>query len=357
MTLQQLKYIVTVAETGTITEAANQLYISQPSLTNAIHELEKEMHITIFHRSNKGICLSKEGEDFLGYARQVLEQASILEDKYKKNNGGKKKFCVSTQHYSFAVNAFVDLIQEYGQEEYDFSLRETQTYEIIEDVAHMRSEIGILFLNEFNETVLQKILKSNDLKFHELYVARPHVFLSSHHPLAQKSVITNEELQQYPYLSFEQGEHNSFYFSEEIFSPSERKKNIRVRDRATLFNLLIGLNGYTVCSGIIDKNLNGEIGNIIHHRFQSCRKSNPENCPQRPEIKTDLMKFQTINILCAHQEPGYKDGTDCLTADCCKCNTEDSHMEDHYKYNIQQNIQQTGNDQHIERSFGISYRS
>ena len=257
MTLQQLKYIVTVAETGTITEAANQLYISQPSLTNAIHELEKEMHITIFHRSNKGICLSKEGEDFLGYARQVLEQASILEDKYKKNNGGKKKFCVSTQHYSFAVNAFVDLIQEYGQEEYDFSLRETQTYEIIEDVAHMRSEIGILFLNEFNETVLQKILKSNDLKFHELYVAKPHVFLSIHRPLAQKSVITNEELHKYPYLSFEQGEHNSFYFSEEIFSPSERKKNIRVRDRATLFNLLIGLNGYTVCIGIIDEKLNG----------------------------------------------------------------------------------------------------
>ena len=258
MTLQQLKYIVTVAETGTITEAANQLYISQPSLTNAIHELEKEMHITIFHRSNKGICLSKEGEDFLGYARQVLEQASILEDKYKKNNGGKKKFCVSTQHYSFAVNAFVDLIQEYGQEEYDFSLRETQTYEIIEDVAHMRSEIGILFLNEFNETVLQKILKSNDLKFHVLYVARPHVFLSSHHPLAQKSVITNEELQQYPYLSFEQGEHNSFYYSEEIFSVEEKKKNIRVRDRATLFNLLIGLNGFTVCSGVIDEELNGK---------------------------------------------------------------------------------------------------
>ena len=258
MTLQQLKYIVTVAETGTITEAANQLYISQPSLTNAIHELEKEMHITIFHRSNKGIRLSKEGEDFLGYARQVLEQASILEDKYKKNNGGKKKFCVSTQHYSFAVNAFVDLIQEYGQEEYDFSLRETQTYEIIEDVAHMRSEIGILFLNEFNETVLQKILKSNDLKFHELYVARPHVFLSSHHPLAQKSVITNEELQQYPYLSFEQGEHNSFYYSEEIFSVEEKKKNIRVRDRATLFNLLIGLNGFTVCSGVIDEELNGK---------------------------------------------------------------------------------------------------
>ena len=246
-----------VAETGTITEAANRLYISQPSLTNAIHELEKEMNITIFNRSNKGISLSKEGDDFLGYARQVLEQAAILEDKYKGRYGGKKQFCVSTQHYSFAVNAFVDLIKEYGQEEYDFSLRETQTYEIIEDVAKMRSEIGILFLNDFNEKVIRKILKSHDLEFHSLFVAAPHIFISRDHPLAAKQMITNEELESYPYLSFEQGEHNSFYFSEEIFSISERKKNIRVRDRATLFNLLIGLNGYTVCSGVIDEKLNG----------------------------------------------------------------------------------------------------
>lgn len=258
MTLQQLRYAITVAETGTITEAAKKLYISQPSLTNAIHELEKEMNLVIFQRTNKGILLSGEGEEFLGYARQVLEQASILEDKYKGNGGGKKQFCVSTQHYSFAVNAFVDLIKEYGQEEYDFSLRETQTYEIIEDVAHMRSEIGILFLNDFNETVLRKILKTNDLEFHELFVAKPHVFISRKHPLADRQVITNQELEAYPYLSFEQGEHNSFYFSEEIFSTSERKKNIRVRDRATLFNLLIGLNGYTVCSGVIDKKLNGK---------------------------------------------------------------------------------------------------
>ncbi|MGM9971246.1 MAG: LysR family transcriptional regulator [Anaeroplasmataceae bacterium] len=257
MTLQQLKYVITVAETGTITEAANKLYISQPSLTNAIHELEKEMNLIIFKRTNKGIIISKEGECFLGYARQVLEQVAILEDKYKGNDVRKKQFCVSTQHYSFAVNAFVDLIKEYGQEEYDFSIRETQTYEIIEDVAKMRSEIGIIFLNDFNEVVMGKILNSYDLEFHTLFIAKPHVFISKSHPLAEKKVITNQELEIYPYLSFEQGEHNSFYFSEEIFSTSERKKNIRVRDRATLFNLLIGLNGYTICSGVIDKKLNG----------------------------------------------------------------------------------------------------
>jgi len=242
MTLQQLRYIVMVAETGTITEAAGKLYISQPSLTNAIHELEKEMNITIFNRTNKGISVSKEGEDFLSYARQILEQAAILEDRYKGGNGGRKQYCVSTQHYSFAVNAFVDLIKQFGQDEYDFSLRETQTYEIIEDVARLRSEIGILFINDF----------------HELFTARPHVFISRKHPLAECSVIHNEQLEEYPYLSFEQGEHNSFYFSEEIFSETARKKNIRVRDRATLFNLLIGLNGYTVSSGIIDKKLNGK---------------------------------------------------------------------------------------------------
>lgn len=258
MTLQQLRYVICVAETGTITEAAERLFITQPSLTNSIHELETEMNIKIFARSNKGISITSEGEIFLGYARQVLEQASVLEDRYKGDNGGKRLFCVSTQHYSFAVNAFVDMIKKFGHDEYDFSLRETQTYEIIEDVARMKSEIGILFLNDFNETVLMKIMKANDLEFHLLHVARPHVFISSKHPLAGKYIITNKELEPYPYLSFEQGEHNSFYFSEEIFSVAERRKNIRVRDRATLFNLLIGLDGYTVCSGVIDKKLNGK---------------------------------------------------------------------------------------------------
>mgnify|MGYP002535099447 CR=1 FL=1 len=258
MTLQQLKYIVTVAQTGTITEAAGKLYISQPSLTNAIHELEKEMNITIFNRTNKGISVSKEGEEFLSYARQILDQAAILEDKYKGDNGGRKQYCISTQHYSFAVNAFVDLIRRFAGEEYDFSLRETETYEIIDDVAKMKSEIGILYLNSFNKDALMKIIKSKSLTFTELFTAKPHVFVSTDHPLADKKSVTMEELADYPYLSFEQGEHNSFYYSEEIFSTVGRTKNIRVTDRATLFNLLIGLNGYTVCSGVIDNELNGD---------------------------------------------------------------------------------------------------
>ncbi len=261
MTLQQLKYVVMVAEKGTITEAAKKLFISQPSLTNAIRELENEMNITIFDRTNKGISVSKDGEIFLGYARQVLEQANLLEEKYLGKSDIKQQFCISTQHYSFAVNAFVDLIKEYGQDKYDFSLRETQTYEIIDDVARMKSEIGVLYLNDFNENVILKELKANNLEFHELFVARPHVFISDRHPLAEKESVSFNDLTPYPYLSFEQGEHNSFYYSEEIFSMEEKNKNIRVRDRATLFNLVIGLNGYTVCSGVIDEELNGK--NII----------------------------------------------------------------------------------------------
>ena len=261
MTLQQLKYVCMVAETGKITEAAKKLYISQPSLTNAIHELEKEMNVVIFNRTNKGISLSAEGEIFLGYARQVLEQAAVLEDKYKGGHGEKKKFCVSTQHYSFAVEAFVELLKQYGGEEYDFRIRETQTYELIEDVAKLRSEVGVLYLNSFNEAVLRKTMRENDLKFHRLFIAKPHVFVRTFSPLAKKKIVELDELATYPRLSYEQGEHNSFYFSEEILSTLESKKDIMVSDRATLFNLLIGLNGYTICSGVINEELNGK--NIV----------------------------------------------------------------------------------------------
>lgn len=257
MTLLQLRYVITVAEAGTITEAASRLFITQPSLTSAIHELEREMNLVIFNRTNKGIRITREGENFLGYARQVLEQAAILEDRYKYGDGGRQEFCVSTQHYSFAVNAFVDMIKKYGHDEYDFRLRETQTYEILEDVAGMKSEIGVLYLNDFNRVVMEKEFRAKKLRFHELLVARPHVFISRRHPLADRDQVTFADLEDYPYLSFEQGEHNAFYYSEEIFSAEEKKKNIRVRDRATLFNLLIGLNGYTVCSGVIDQELNG----------------------------------------------------------------------------------------------------
>ena len=261
MTLQQLKYVTTIANIGSISEAAKRLFVSQPSLTKAIKELEKEMGITIFDRTNKGITVSKEGERFLGYARQVLEQAALLEEQYKSQSGGKKQFSVSTQHYSFAVNAFVELLKGTGIDQYDVSLRETQTYEIIDDVAHMKSEIGLLYYNDFNRPVLEKLIHTNELTFTELFTAHPHIFIGKTHPLAHKEVVSMDELEEYPYISFEQGDHNSFYFSEEIFSTVVRPKHIRVRDRASLFSLLLGLDGYTVSSGVIDKEVNGE--NII----------------------------------------------------------------------------------------------
>lgn len=258
MTLQQLRYIVAVAETGNITEAARRLFISQPSLTSAIRDLEKEMNITIFHRTNKGVVVSNEGDIFLSYARQVLEQTNLLEERFLQKKERRFKFSVSCQHYSFAVNAFVDVIREFGGSQYDFTLRETQTHEIIEDVSRLKSEIGILYTSSKNEEVILKLLKQNGLYFKELFVAKPHVFIASDHPLAAKTMVTMEDLEEFPYLSFEQGEYNSFYFSEEILSTLDRKKNIKVRDRATLFNLLIGLGGYTVSSGVISKELNGE---------------------------------------------------------------------------------------------------
>lgn len=258
MTLQQLKYLVTVAECKNITAAAEKLYISQPSLSAAIHSLEKEMNVTAFVRSNKGMTVTKEGEELLSFARNLLEQADIMKERFCTDSNRKPKFCVSCQHYSFAVNAFVDVVNEYDAAEYNFTLRETQTGEIIDDVANGNSELGILYLSESNEDVLHKLFKKNDLVFEEIFEASPHIFISKNHPLANKTNINLEELKPYPYLVYEQGERNSFYFSEEFLSVLDMPKSIEVRDRATLFNLAIGLNGFTVSSGVIDKELNGE---------------------------------------------------------------------------------------------------
>ena len=259
MTLQQLKYAVAVADTRNITEASKKVFISQPSLTAAIHELEEEMGITIFSRSNKGVTITNEGDEFLSYARQVLEQANLLEDRFKGSGSGNTIFSVSCQHYSFAVNAFVDVIREFGGNEYDFTIRETQTHEIIEDVAHLKSEVGVLYTSSRNENVISKLVKKNNLQFEPLFTAPLHIFISTKNPLAKKKKIKLTDLTPYPYLTYEQGDFNSFYFSEEPLTQIdfECTKNIKVRDRATLFNLLIGLNGYTICSGIISKELNG----------------------------------------------------------------------------------------------------
>lgn len=279
MTLQQLKYVVKVAETGSINEAAKELYISQPSLSNAIAELEKEIRMTVFLRTNRGVIPTQDGEEFLGYARQVLTQTNLLEAKYITRKTAKQKFSVSTQHYTFAANAFVELVRSCGLDEYEFELNETTTYEIIENVATMRSDLGILYLCRYNEQVLRKILAEKNVVFQELFRASPHVFLARTHPLAGRASITPEDLEDYPCLSFTQGQHNSFYFSEEILSTRTTKKTIRVSDRAAVVNFMIGLDAYTISTGIFPKYLHGDdiiavpleaeeeihVG-IIHHR-------------------------------------------------------------------------------------------
>jgi len=258
ITLQQLKYVIEVSRSRSISKAAQNLFISQPSLSNAIKELENEIGIVIFLRTNKGIILTTEGSEFLGYARQVVEQAALLENRYSNTQPLQQHFSVSAQHYAFAVSAFVRLLKEYNQEEYEFTLRETKTYEIIADVKNLRSEIGILYVNDFNKKVIYKFLEEGNLIFHQLFEADPHVFISAQNPLAKQDFVTLSDLIPYPYLSFEQGDYNSFYFSEEILSTISRPKNITVSDRATLFNLLIGLNGYTISTGVISHKLNSK---------------------------------------------------------------------------------------------------
>ena len=257
MTLQQLKYALTIADCGSMNEAAKQLFISQPSLSETMKELETEIGLDIFLRSNRGIVITPEGEEFLGYARQVTEQFGLLQSKYIDKKV-KEKFSVSTQHYTFAVKAFVETVKQIGMEQYEFAVHETTTISVIENVKNFKSEIGVLYENDFNEKVLNKMFKENGLEFVELFSCDTFVYLWSGHPLAKQDVITMEELDEYPCLSFDQGKNNSLYLAEEMKSTYEYRRLIKANDRATLLNLMIGLNAYTLCSGTICEDLNGD---------------------------------------------------------------------------------------------------
>ena len=256
MLLQQLKYVLMIADCGSMNEAAKQLFISQPSLSETMKELETEIGLDIFLRSNRGIVITPEGEEFLGYARQVTEQFGLLQSKYIDKKV-KEKFSVSTQHYTFAVKAFVETVKQIGMEQYEFAVHETTTISVIENVKNFKSEIGVLYENDFNEKVLNKMFKENGLEFVELFSCDTFVYLWSGHPLAKQDVITMEELDEYPCLSFDQGKNNSLYLAEEMKSTYEYRRLIKANDRATLLNLMIGLNAYTLCSGIICEDLNG----------------------------------------------------------------------------------------------------
>lgn len=260
MTLQQLKYIITIANEGSLSKASEKEFISQPSMSAMLKELENEIGIKLFNRTNRGLVITAQGDEFLAYARQVVEQYSLIENKYINKSVSKKTFNISTQHYSFAIKAFINMInnQHFDMQKYEFAIRETKTHEVIDDVRHLKSEIGVLYLNHFNKTIISKFLKEYSLEFVELFVCNIYVYIYKDNPLSTQEKITFEDLQKYPNLAFEQGEFNSFYFAEEVFSTYDFKQKIRVNDRATMLNLMRGLNGYTLCSGIISQDLNGE---------------------------------------------------------------------------------------------------
>ena len=262
MTFQQLKYADAVAECGSLSEAARQVFVTQPTLTESIRALEEELRVAIFTRSSRGVTVTREGEEFLASARQILDDAARIQEKYTGKAVRRPQFAVSCQHYAFAADAFMEVVKANAADSYDFTLRETVTSEIIDDVARHRSEIGILYLSKRNETAISKILRKEELVFEELFAAKPHVFLGKGHPLAKKKIIKPLELDAYPYLTYEQGVENALYFTEEIMPAIDRRKNIRVRDRATMTNLLLGLNGFTVASGVHSKAYNPQIVSV-----------------------------------------------------------------------------------------------
>lgn len=257
MTISQLKYVITIASSSSMNEAAKKLFISQPSLSSTIKELEDEIGIDIFIRSNRGITLTPSGEEFIGYARQVVEQYELMEQKYITGEKQKKHFSVSSQHYAFAVDAFAEMVRQFGMDEYEFAMYETRTYDVIADVKNFKSEIGILYINDFNRKILTKLFEESGLEFHPIADCDAYVYLYKDHPLANKELISIEELEEYPCLSFEQGNNNSFYFAEEMMSTYKYKQLIKICDRATGLNLMVGLNGFTICSGVICEELNG----------------------------------------------------------------------------------------------------
>ena len=257
MTIQQLKYVIGIADSGSLNKAAEKLFISQPSLSSTIHDLENELGISIFNRTGRGVTLTNDGIEFLASARQLYMSYENLIEKYSENGNVKKKFGVSTQHYSFAVKSFVEMVKDFNTNEYEFAIRETKTHEVIDDVANFKSEIGILYLSDFNRKAITSLLKAKDLEFHHLINCKAYVYIWKGHPLAHKKYITLKQLSEYPCLSFEQGDGSSFYFAEEILSTEEYHRTIKANDRATMLNLMVGLNGYTICSGIICEELNG----------------------------------------------------------------------------------------------------
>ena len=257
MTLQQLLYAVTVADHESMNRAAQALFLSQSSLSASIQNLEQEIGLSIFRRTNRGVTITPEGEEFLVYARQIVRQYKLAEEKYIEKKESKKQFSVSTQHYTFAIKAFIAMAKQCSLDQYAFGIYECKTAEILENVRNYKSELGVLYIDDFNREIMARLLADNGLRFTELFACNTYVFLAAGHPLAGRSCLTLEELSPYPCLSFDQGSNQSFYLAEEVYSTYHYRQLIKASDRATLLNLMVGLNGYTLCSGILCEELNG----------------------------------------------------------------------------------------------------
>ena len=263
MTLQQLRYLLAIARTGSICSAAHELYVSQSSLSVAVKDIESECGIKIVERSSKGTTLTNDGIELLSYARQIVEQADLMESRYAKDKKAPaQRLAIASQHYAFPVEAFLEFVEEYEGEGYTFSLRETRTQEIIEDVREFRCDVGILYLSSFNEQVLGRALEEAGLIFTQLFTAQPHIFVGSHHPLAEHTLLKVDDLSDYPRYEFEQGSANSFYYAEEPFAELPHEKRVIISDRGTLSNLLTHHNGYTVSTGVLSSEMHSGIAAI-----------------------------------------------------------------------------------------------
>ena len=261
MTIQQCRYVLEIAECGSFSQAAKQLFVAQSSLSFGVKSLENELGICIFERAGNGVYLTDAGAEFVKYARQICKDSELIQERYDKNI--RQKLYIATQHYDFIADIFGKFLTQVENDSYRFSIREIETYNVIRDVQTVCSDIGILSIKDSNLEIMKRYLSRRKLSFTPLITVHPHVFFRKGHPLAGKAIVTVGQLQSYPYVSYEQGEHNSDYFTEELMDATYIDKHIEISDRATLMNLLMVTDSYTVGTGIMPSALNkGDIVSV-----------------------------------------------------------------------------------------------
>ncbi len=254
MTIQQCKYILKIAQCGSLNEAAKQLYVAQSSLSVSVKSLEQELNIEIFRRAGGGVHLTEAGVEFVQYARRLVEQSDLILDRFTEN----RQLChlnISTQHYDFVADVFGKLLNETHESHYRFSLREMKTYDVIRETELGFCDIGILAIKDKDRGIMERFIAGKGLTFAPILKALPHVFLRKEHPAAKADVITLEALKDYPYVSYEQGEHSSSFFTEEIAGACSDKQ-VEISDRASLMNVLLASDCYTLGTGIMPSLLN-----------------------------------------------------------------------------------------------------